>query len=430
MRFTALLLSLASASTLAAAELPPLTLPEGVGVNIHFTTGHERDLDLIAAAGIKIVRMDFGWESTERERGRYNWSTYDTLTKGLEQRGLRPLYILDYSNPLYESRASTTNPITGKPESGAVRSPQTPESVAAFARWAAAAAKHFQGRRVIWEIWNEPNISFWRPKPDVQQYTALAIATAKAVREADPAATVIGPATSEFPWQFLETFFQAGALEHLDAVSVHPYRSYSKGPETALADYERLRKLIGQYAPAAKRGKLPILSGEWGYNTSTKGVSLEKQANFVVRQQLANLLAGVPVSIWYDWKNDGPDPAEGEHNFGLVDKELKPKPAYTAMQNLTRALAGCAITRRVATTNAAEFVLVLNHRDGATKLAVWTTGEAGSTRLKLAGATTGSLRGLALDGQAVELAVAENTLTLPLGPMPLVVEMGAAKLAE
>jgi hypothetical protein len=43
---------------------------------------------------------------------------------------------------------------------------------------------------------NEPNISFWKPKPDVQQYSTLALATAKAVREADPNATIIGPATS------------------------------------------------------------------------------------------------------------------------------------------------------------------------------------------------------------------------------------------
>ena len=29
-------------------------LPAGVGVNIHFVTGHEKDLDLIAAAEDKI----------------------------------------------------------------------------------------------------------------------------------------------------------------------------------------------------------------------------------------------------------------------------------------------------------------------------------------------------------------------------------------
>ncbi len=39
----------------ARAQLPEPVLPQGVGVNIHFVTGHERDLDMIAAAGFKFI---------------------------------------------------------------------------------------------------------------------------------------------------------------------------------------------------------------------------------------------------------------------------------------------------------------------------------------------------------------------------------------
>ena len=62
------LLGLASAFSWAA-ELPEAVLPAGVGVNIHFTRGHETDLDMIAAAGFKFIRMDFGWGGTERKKG-------------------------------------------------------------------------------------------------------------------------------------------------------------------------------------------------------------------------------------------------------------------------------------------------------------------------------------------------------------------------
>ena len=58
-----------------ASQIPELVLPAGVGVNIHFTRGHERDLDMIAAAGFKFIRMDFGWAGIERQKGEYNWST-------------------------------------------------------------------------------------------------------------------------------------------------------------------------------------------------------------------------------------------------------------------------------------------------------------------------------------------------------------------
>lgn len=37
-----------------------------------------------------------------------------------------------------------------------------------FAHWAAAAAQHFRGRGILWEMYNEPNIRFWRPEPKVK----------------------------------------------------------------------------------------------------------------------------------------------------------------------------------------------------------------------------------------------------------------------
>ncbi len=354
-----------------AADLPPPVLPLGVGVNIHFNRGHERDLDLIAAAGIKVVRMDLGWAGIERRPGEYDWSAYDELTANLEKRGLQPLYILDYSNPLYEESVVTRDPITGR-EQRDTASPQRPESVAAFARWAAAAAERYRGRRVIWEIWNEPNISFWKPRPDVAQYNTLALATCRAIRAADPRATLIGPATSEIPLKFLEEHFACGILEYLDGVSVHPYRNYAKPPETAAEEYAKLRALIARYAPPGKQD-LPILSGEWGYASHTRGVSLTTQAAFAARQQLANLLAGVPLSVWYDWKNDGPDPDEREHNFGLVYPDLSPKLAYHAIRTLTAELAGYRIARRLDLAREGDYVLLLRRAGHPDKLAVWTT---------------------------------------------------------
>lgn len=362
-----LLLISTQTSVVVADKFPERTIPAGVGVNIHFTTGHERDLKMIAAAGFKFVRMDFFWETTEPRKGEYNWSEFDAFSSELERHGLRPYYIFDYSNPLYEENIAGTNPITHQLEY-TLASPRHPESIAAYARWAAAAAEHFHGRGVVWEIWNEPNISFWKPRPDVAQYCAMALATARAVRAADPQACIVGPTTSGFDWKFLEAVFKSGLLDYLDGVSVHPYRQ--KPPETAASDFARLRELIAQYAPPGKT--IPIVSGEWGYSTSWKSVSPETQANYIARQQLSNLLNGVPLSIWYDWKNDGRDPADGEHNFGTVGYNLTPKPAYLAIQTMTRELSGYSISQRYDTGNTNDFVLVLTNAAGQSKLAAWT----------------------------------------------------------
>ena len=410
-----------------AADIPEPVLPAGVGVNIHFVTGHERDLDLIAAAGFKFIRMDFGWDSIEKQKGQYDWSAYDELLSNLDKRGIRPVFILDYSHHLYEEAVTSENPLTHQAHR-TTASPQHPESVAAFAAWAAAAAKHYHDRHVIWEIWNEPNISFWNPKPDVEQYTTLALATCRAIRAAEPGATIVGPATSTFPWTFLETFLKSGVLEYLDAVSVHPYREPRRAPETAAADYQKLRELIERCAPAAKKDRIPILSGEWGYSSNTRGVSLETQAAFAARQQLSNLLNGVPLSIWYDWQNDGDDPKENEHNFGTVLPDLSPKPAYLAIQTLTRELSGYRIARRLPREDQKDYLLVCADAKGAQKLVAWTLGEPHQVVVGLKAA--GKASGVDSAGKDLTLKLENNQLSLGLTAAPQYISLGQGTVSE
>jgi len=396
MKFPTPFLAMGLLQEALCGQIPPAVIPAGVGVNIHFVTGHARDLDLITNAGFQFVRMDFSWEATERKAGVDDWTEYDELTAHLEQRGLRALYILDYVNGLYEPMVDARRAVGEPSAERHVASPRHPESVAAFARWAAAAAVHFRGRHVLWEIYNEPNGDFWRPKPDAGEYTTLALATARAIREAEPSATIIAPAMSGFDWRYMEYFLQSGVLEFLDGVSVHPYRDPNQPPETAAADYKRLREMMDRYAPESKRGKIPILSGEWGYASNTKGVSLETQAAFAVRQQLCNLLNGVPLSIWYDWKNDGHDPADNEQNFGTVRENMEPKPAYTALKTMTAELSGYRLDRKLAGLAESDFVLVFVNGTGARKAAAWTLAQP----------------------HVVHLTAWQPEISLELGPLP------------
>ena len=354
------------------AQIPPAVVPAGVGVNIHFVTGRTRDLDVIREAGFKFVRMDFSWQATERKAGVFNWAEYDELTANLEKRGIRAIYILDYVNELYEPMVDAHRAVGEPSPEQHIASPRHPESVAAFARWSAAAARHFRNRHILWEIYNEPNGDFWRPKPDAAEYTTMALATAKAIREAEPSSTIIAPAMSGFDWKYLDYFLKSGVLEYLDGVSVHPYRPPNSPPESAAVDYRRLREMIYRYAPASKREEIPILSGEWGYSSNTKGVSLDTQAAFAVRQQLSNLLNNIPLSIWYDWKNDGKDPDDNEQNFGTVDDDLQPKPAYIALKTMTEKLRGYWLQRRLEGLQQKDFILMFVNNAGHSIAAAWT----------------------------------------------------------
>ncbi|MGB9595985.1 MAG: cellulase family glycosylhydrolase [Candidatus Poribacteria bacterium] len=332
-----------------------LTIPNGFGVNIHFT-GNPQDLDLIAEAGFRFIRMDFVWGAVEREKGVYNFENtgYDALTEGCLSRGIKPLYILDYSNKLYE-------------ENNSVR---TAEGRSAFAKFAETAVKRYEGKDILWEIWNEPNLNhFWNPQPSVDDYCELVKETSSRVKKSVPSAIIVAPATSGIPMEWLEGCFKKGLLDWIDALTVHPYRA--QNPETVIGDYAKLRELISKYT----KKNIPIISGEWGYsniNWDKNRITEETQAQYLVRMFLINHYQGIPVNIWYDWKNDGTDPNEREHHFGTMTHDLKPKKAYLAVKALSKVLNGYSITERIDLGDNNDFALKLtNGKDSA--IALWTT---------------------------------------------------------
>lgn len=380
------------------AGTPPVRIPDSFGVNIHFTGAPQKDLDMITAAGFKFVRMDFAWASVERERDKYNFQPYDELVEGLQARGVRALFILDYGNPVY----------------GNDRAVIGPEMRKAFSAFAAAAAARYAGKGVIWELWNEPNLDqFWHPQPSVNDYTAMAREAGQAMRAADPECTIVGPAVSGFPWDFLEACFKAGVLEWWDAVTVHPYRN--SPPETVVADYDRLRGLIRQYAPSGKT--VPIISGEWGYSTFHYGgmsLSREQQAQYLVREFLVNLSQGVPLSIWYDWRDDGPDPKETEHNFGTITYDREPKPAYQAAKTLAAVLGGFKFAGRLATASTDEWVLRFR-LDTQVALAIWTV--RGPHPIEVT-APNGAVRCVSMLGEESQILPASGTLTVSATQSP------------
>jgi hypothetical protein len=340
---------------------PVPVIPDGFGVNIHFTDPQPGEMKMLAESGVRWVRMDFKWDLTEPAKGTYDFAPYDRLMSALAPFGLGTLFILDYGNPLYDD---------GGP-------PRTEATRQAFARWAVAAAKHFAGRGIIWETYNEPNNQmFWRPRPNVNEYAALALAVARAFRAAVPDEKLVGPAVSEMDFDFLEGCFKAGLLEYWPAVSVHPY--LRSNPELVSGDYEHLREMIKTYAPKGKQ--IAIFSGEWGYSSVWPGMSEEKQGQFLSRQWLTNVANDIPLSIWYDWRDDGSDPNEAEHHFGMVSNAYHqgrepvydPKPAYLAAKTLTTFFGGYQYEKRLNVGGPNDYVLLF--RKGISlRLAAWTT---------------------------------------------------------
>jgi len=326
------------ASNPSLQERPPF--PTEFGVNIHFTKPVPGEMDLLQKMGCQVVRMDFAWARIETVKGQYDFREYDGLVAELERAKIRPYFILDYGNAYYQTGGLTD-----------------PTAQDAFARFAGAAVKRFKGKGIVWEIWNEPNIlPFWSPKPDVEAYIQLAKKTVREIRKNDPKAWIVGPATSGFDWEFLESVFASGLLEDFDAISVHPYRPGP--PESAWEDYAKLDSMMEFFGR-----RRPILSGEWGYSTFSRGVSEQRQASYLARMWAINAAAKLPVSIFYDWRDDGPNPEEVEHRFGVVRQGFEPKPSYSAARDWIETTKKWKVLRRLEDSGG-EVALLLESKSG------------------------------------------------------------------
>ncbi len=383
-------------------SLPEPVFPEPFGVQIHFKQPEPGEIAALQGAGFGLVRRDLFWSEIEQQRGIYDFSEYDAMMAILARQGLRVLLILDYGNGLYDG---------GLP-------PHTDTGRAAFARFAAAAARRYRRYDVIWEIWNEPNISrFWYPEPNAEDYARLAIVTASAIRRADPTAVVIAPAVVHFQPEYWTVLGEMGLFRWVDAVSVHPYGVGE--PEDALPHYLWLRRLIDYHSPA---WPAPIVNSEAGYSSMEGGFTEAAQANYLARQALFSMAHDVRFSVWYDWRNNGENPAELEHNFGTVTYGFDRKPAYYAARTLARTLDGYRFARRMAVGGPDDYVLLFQ-RGESLALAAWTVAETGVITLPL---PLAAVEVVEITGARSELQPGDAGFALTLGPAPRYVLLGDA----
>jgi len=212
----------------AAAE--PALSPWGVCA--HLGSGNEhtdliRELDLMKAAGIRWARADFTWGAIEPADGRFEFERYDRVVKEALARDVTPLPILCYDSPW----------------AGFAH-----QNLAAWTRFVETVVRRYGDRLHHWEVWNEPNIGFWKPKPDPAQYTALLKATCETIRRVDPKLQVLYGGTAGIPLDFIRKTLELGAGSSFDIMAIHPY-SY---PRTAEADgriraLQELRTLLTEF---------------------------------------------------------------------------------------------------------------------------------------------------------------------------------------
>jgi hypothetical protein len=296
----------AAGLTPLAAPAGSLALTDGLGVAIHFTQD-DKALDAAKAAGFTLVRMDLAWNWIETKVGVYDFSAFDALLASLDARGMKALFILDYGNPLHED--------------GPGWAPQSTATITAFGDYVQAAATHFAGRGVCYEVWNEPNLPiYWKPIPLPANYTRLCQEAITRAHAGDPTALVSTGGLSGFDFPFMRSIVALGAAQGAAAVGVHPYRKDC--PETVSDELLLWRSVAGT-----------AWSTEWGYDAAALP-DVTTQGKWVVRELLAEKALGLPIAVDYEIQDDS------SGRFGILDASYADKPASVALKTLAAASAG------------------------------------------------------------------------------------------
>jgi hypothetical protein len=376
------------------------------GVNAHILGGEEhnqmpQNLEMIHTAGIRWIRTDIKWNGIEPTQGAWRFDHIDRMMDQVDKQGLNILGILDYNVKWATPSYQHLNEWLGYVEKTVTR---------------------YKNRIRYWQVWNEPNYQWDKPDGDGAEYASLLVATYNKIKEIDPDITVLYAAlggTDEIRLDFIEKSFQAGADKCFDKFTVHPYRPLmtTMAQNVRYLDYlDSVRDLLNKY-DAGDKG---IWISEIGLPTQeepdkpelTEAIRETNQALFLQQTLLLSLRFGIEKYFWYEFQSSEINPLDREHYFGLVRRELEPKPAYHAYSQLTKLYPEGSVMDTSIEWNQGNFCVVSwTQPCGARVWAVWAPDAD-----RVATVTIGAGLQEVADMYGTTIDVAQNTRSLVFGP--------------
>lgn len=276
------------------AAPPPLDL----GVSVHFGQGWPDSLRAtLADSGARRVREAIGWKRVETRRGAYSFTeaTVGHIDR-LCRDGYRVTLVTLLANPLYDGG----------------RTVYTSVGRNALARFLAATAARYADCLDAIEIGNEVNIraniigvaALNRPA----SYVAILQAVYPAIKAAAPNVAVLGGSANSIATGFEIELANAGMLDVVDGVAIHPYRQ-----DAANLDWE-LSRLAGQLA--ARGPARPL----WLTEFSKDFAAGEDSAGFLLRMVTLMSSVGIAHADWYALVDQPAFPTMGLYTATGADK--------------------------------------------------------------------------------------------------------------
>ncbi|MEP6625344.1 MAG: beta-xylosidase [Acidimicrobiia bacterium] len=343
--------SVPPAHSVSGAEVA-LRAGMSAGPGLLWESDAEQNADLagIQNSGARWINIDIDWNSIQGDGpNSFRWDrATDRVVLNARAHGLSILGMAAYSPPWAR--------VAGCGELHCL-----PANADDYGRFLTAAAARYGSRSsnpllrntiTTWQLWNEPNHrEFAQPKPNPDLYTAMLKSAYPGIKAVDPTATVVtggtAPApdapdgTDYKPETWLRDLYARGARGSFDAIAHHPYafpvNPLEPHPWNAYTQTLVLHDIMASNGDGAKK----IWGTEMGAPTGTASdvVTEAQQAQWVHDYYLGwntTFRSFTGPLIWMELRDSGTNVADKWQNLGLLHRDRRAKPAYSAFQTVMR----------------------------------------------------------------------------------------------
>lgn len=294
-------------------------------VNTHWS---ERDpatwkieADACRTVGIHFIRDGFGIGWIQPVPGYWNYRFFDSVIDFMQDNGLQVQLVL-HGSAAWANKDPEKN--KKKPHAGMPR----PEVWKAYCE---DIFRHYAGRIKSFEIWNEPDLeTFSSFSPE--EYHQLAKIAYEARNRFAPKAELLSSGFCNFVSK--DGFHGKAMALCKDIFDIHCFHGHG------LQEYFR-SMIDNEMLPMRKRTgleKMPWYAHETALTAT--GYGEKKQAEALFKKLVFAWSRGSIGYTWYDLRNDGFNPANPEHNYGMLTNDYYPKAVYVVYNTMTGLLNG------------------------------------------------------------------------------------------
>ena len=279
--------------------------------------------------GIKRIRLQGGWNRTEKEKGVYDFQWLDRIVDDAIQLGLEVCLETSYGNRLYEPNA-------GLGPGGLL--PAGEETLAAWDRWVEAMVRHYSPKGVKeWMMYNEPNL---RKENTLEKIVANNIRTAEVIKRVDPQAKIGAFVLAGLNVEAIKSMLEMiKAQGKLDLFHWAIYHGYSGNPDRLNVRMAEFTAMLAEVAPSIKpwQGESGCASEEVQFALSGIDWTEYSHAKWNARRMLTDVGHGIESSVFT--VSDVSYHKDFISRYGLLktnpdNSVIKVKTAYYTVQNV------------------------------------------------------------------------------------------------